>query len=128
MSYSAYIMFDFEKHEKQLEKEEQKRKARFAALCAQLEETLKDPNPFADTLVRQSDLLDKLLYTVMRNNLKRDKSNGGFSTSGLETALRIQKQCVETIKAQGALEYMQSINAPRQGPLPPPTKIVERNE
>ena len=64
----------------------------------------------------------------MRDTLRDDKENGHVSERTLDMALRIQKQCVDTVKAAGVLRYMESLGRPALAPLPHPPKIRERNE
>lgn len=90
-------------------------------VCADLMHTLSvqtDGPIDTDTLARQAKLLDDLLSAVMRRNLQGDLKRGHFSEYGLAMALRIQKQCVDTIKAASTIEYMKQIKA-MQTPTPP---------
>ncbi|MCB1532612.1 MAG: hypothetical protein KDJ35_07070 [Alphaproteobacteria bacterium] len=96
------------------------------ALCADLLETLSQSASGADDLLtRQAALLDQLLYAVMRKSLQTDLKRGYFDEAALLLALRIQKQCADTVKAGAAIDYMKHLGLP---PLPHPHKIEKRNE
>lgn len=103
--------------------QDEKDRAEIARLCADLEHLLINPSPEPDRLQRQAHLLDCYLYTVMRHNLHKDKQNGCLSETGIDLVLRIQKQCVDTMKAESAINYMRVL-APApihyMPPLPPP--------
>ncbi len=90
--------------------------AEIAALCADLAGALVKPDYGTDTLRRQAQLLDHLLYSVMAR-----KVDGG-GDAWIDLVLKIQKQCMDTIKAISAVDYMQAITAPR----PRPPQIPER--
>lgn len=114
-----------EQEQKRIEQERKtkRRQAEIAALCTDLEALLQNPAPGINPLERQSAVLDCLFYTVMRENLRRDKINGSINEDRLHSALRIQKQCADTLKAHAAIEYMDQIGLPRlpvktQPPLP----------
>ncbi len=126
--------------EKPDEKEKAKNRAEIAALSADLERILENPSQDHDRLDRQSDLLDCLLYTIMRHNLRQDKENGTFSEDALNMALRIQKQSMDTMKASATVNYMHCIASATTGvyparvyndpnrALPPPHENDERKE
>ncbi|MCF8496139.1 MAG: hypothetical protein K9G62_05655 [Alphaproteobacteria bacterium] len=80
---------EIEKYRAEQKEKREATKAEIAALTAGLERALADPSPHINPLERQADLLDCLLYAVMRRNLSEDKESGHFSTSGIELALRI---------------------------------------
>jgi hypothetical protein len=143
------MTFDYEEWKQKKQEEEQKEdaerkerreknRAEIAALATDLERILTNPSPHLSSLERQGDLLDCLLYTIMRRNLHTDKNNGYFDQDNVEFALRIQKQYVETVKAAGAIAYMQSIASYSTGiypplpfpavPPPPPHKHDEQTE
>jgi hypothetical protein len=118
---------DFEKLRAEHDALEEKNRAEIAALCADLERSLASPAPGTGALERQGDLLDRLFTAVMRHNLQNDKRNGYIDENRIGTALRIQKQCVDTLKAAGALDYMKTLALPRWPvPLPPPPQIREQ--
>jgi len=126
--------------DKRFPAEQDNDKAEIAALCADLERILESPSPHLSAMERQVDLLDCLLYSVMRRNLSKDKKNGSFNAESLEMALRIQKQCMDTMKASSTVEYMQCIASAAAGvypprvygetvhPLPPPPENEEQKE
>ncbi|GJL86115.1 MAG: hypothetical protein DHS20C02_18900 [Micavibrio sp.] len=111
---------------------DEKDRAEITALSTDLERILENPSPHLTSLERQGDLLDCLLYAVMRHNLNKDKENGTFSAQSLEMALRIQKQSMDTMKTSSTVEYMNCIASASTGvyparvyseraqPLPPP--------
>lgn len=103
------------------------RKAVMTDLCKDLKEQLDDPSPFAGALERQVCVLDRLLYAVMRASLRDDIEKGHFNDDNLVKALRIQKQCVDTVKAVSVIEYMKAIGHASHR-LPSPRKKYDRNE
>jgi hypothetical protein len=88
-------------------------------LTADLERILKNPSPHLSSLERQADLLDCLLTAVMRRNVDVARKNNYFREDDIGFALRIQKQCLETMKAAGTVAYMQSIASLTTGVYPP---------
>ena len=113
------MTLDIDKIRAERKEQEGKSRAEIAALTADLERVLSDPSPHINPLERQADLLDCLLYAVMRRNLSKDKESGNFSESGIALALRIQKQGMDTAKAAGALSYMNAIASLHAGVYPP---------
>ena len=104
--------------EREWQEKKDKNRAEIADLCTHLERVLTNPSPHINALERQADLLDCLLYAVMRRNLNHDKEYGSFDKDGLEMTLRIQKQCLDTLKASGTVSYMQAIASLNSGVYP----------
>ncbi len=125
-----------EERERKYEKKHLQRRAELAHLCEELDAALTNPTPDAPVLTRQSAILDKMLIAIMRNNLKKDIESASFNEDRLNMALRIQKQCMDTIKTCAAIEYMQFIAATSGNPplphaattTPLPLENGERNE
>lgn len=83
-------------------------------LTKTLEESLTDPHHNPDTLDTQSQILDQLFMTIMTQNIADRLENprpyrSDATMEWLAMALKIQKQCVETIKTKGAIDYMNSL-------------------
>jgi hypothetical protein len=107
-----------------------------AHLCLQLHAAMAAPEFTQDTLLRQTFLLDKILYMLadkFEESLKTSKRYTDYTA--LDYALRVQKQCTGTLKAHGAIDYMQ--NLIHITPLPrrsiaeagtPPSKTRDRTE
>lgn len=127
---------DWEKRDEERRRKNEQEKAELSALTADLNRILEDPNADMDTLERQVDLLDCLLYTTMRVHLRRAREKGQpLTEEQINLALRIQKQCADTTRINGALNYMNAISPipfrvvplPRLSPqddggVPPPPK------
>ncbi len=96
-----------------------KRQAEIATLCADLDRILTHPDPDTEKMDRQADLLDCMLYTVMRHGLHKNKESGTIDYDQIDMALRIQKQCMDTVKTASTIEYMQSITSISTGIYPP---------
>lgn len=100
-------------------------------LTDQLTQTLQSTQS-ADTLARQTQLLDQLFTTLMTTQIARrlDDTNNRYirevTMDWLAMTLKIQKQCMDTGKAAAAVEYMKNLNTINT--LPPPLKIEKRNE
>lgn len=109
----------------------EKTQARMSALCAGLERALEESG--RDPLARQADILDELFRAVLQSNLHFDKTRGCFKDEDLDTVLRIQKQCAETVRIDAASRYMRALTPPPlrviPAPAPPlPPSGGERNE
>lgn len=79
-----------------------------------LMESLASPASTHDRLSQQGALLHTLLCTIVKHQSEREISQACEMTyEWLELALRVQKQCIDTMKAGAAIDYMQSI-APRR--------------
>lgn len=127
-----------QKHEKEREERKQRDarekardRAELAELCTDLEDTLQNPDFDVPALERQGALLDCIVYTLLRRNLRRDKKNGTIDRDDLEHVMRIQKQCVDTLKASAAIDYMNTL-VPGQRIIrhihaPAPAKSDERS-
>lgn len=97
------------------------------AACEQLASALVNPAHGVNTLRRQADLLDTLLYNILTIFAgKIEQGDGNAGREWFELGLRIQKQCADTIKTAAAIEYMQSL-APRP-PLPLPRHSLNSND
>jgi len=100
-------------------------------LTDQLNETLQSTQN-ADTLARQTQLLDQLFTTLMTTQIAKrlDDTNNRYirevTMDWLAMTLKIQKQCMDTGKVAAAIDYMRTLNA--RSTLPPPLKIEKRNE
>ena len=103
------MTYDPEHERVERERRRKKYQAEIADVTADLERTLKNPDPDAPTLWRQGDLLDCLLYALMKDSLGNDRRMGRLCHDQITMALRIQKQCAETIKAATAIDYMTSL-------------------
>jgi hypothetical protein len=87
--------------------------------------TLANPASTHDRLHQQTALLHTLLCTIIKHQSEPEIARGCEVThEWLELALRVQKQCVDTLKASAAIDYMQSL-APR---TLPPTPLLENDE
>ena len=96
-------------------------------LCHDLAEALNRPDYGSAMLRRQAHLLDQLVYSVMNKHHEHVQTRGYFSDDLIELVLRIQKQCVETLKAVEAIDYMKSLSSARVlRPIPPPPESGER--
>lgn len=106
-----------------------------STLTAQLEESLRIPGQDPALLARQAELLDQLFATLLKDKVINNLENG-YSTATqdwLAFALRVQKQCVDTVKARGAIDYMQKLSAPRPmassaSALPHPRDIEKQTD
>ncbi|MGH1397895.1 MAG: hypothetical protein ACRBCT_01645 [Alphaproteobacteria bacterium] len=72
--------------------------AEMAEICKDLRYELETPNPIATSLERQTVILDRLLYAVMRRALKDNIENDAFNQDHLNKILRIQKQSADSYK------------------------------
>ena len=117
------MSMDIDKIRAERKEKREAERAEFAAYTADLERILTAPSPHINALERQADLLDCMLYAVMRHNLSRDKEGGAFSPDAIALALRIQKQGMDTAKAAGAVAYMQSIASLHSGVYPAPAAL-----
>ena len=101
----------FEDIERQREREKAVKRKRMAELCENLKQSLslsQSRMPY-DILHKQAELLDELFCALMKNNLRNDIENGYFSTSNMAHILHIQRQCMDTVKASEAIEYMKKL-------------------
>ncbi|GEM_PF-3106756 len=87
-----------------------------AALFEGFAEALLSPDYCSQMLRKQANLLDQMLYKMMERGMEATEERGVAAASWLPLALKIQKQCIDTAKAAGALEYMK---ATTPHPLPP---------
>jgi len=94
-------------------------------LCAQLADALTNPAFGSHMLRQQAQLLDRLLYSVMTRKTQADLACGHASDDWIRLVLQIQKQCMDTVKAIGAVEYMKAIT-PAMRALPPAPGTGER--
>jgi hypothetical protein len=122
------VVFDLEKERAEREEQDRKDREEITALTAELENILANPDMEIPALERQGDLLDCILYTLLRRNLRRDRKRGTIDFENLENAMRIQKQCVDTLKASAAIDYMDAVRSLSTGIYParlapPGTKI-----
>lgn len=64
-------------------------------------------------LERQAEILNMLFAAVIDKQICPDteefRRNSNITQSWLDLALRTQKQCLETLKARAAIDYMDSI-------------------
>ncbi len=104
-------------------------------LTTQLEELLTAPDQNLDTLTRQTQILDQLFTKLMTENIAQRVDNPRHynrddTMQWLEITLKIQKQCNDTVKTRGALEYMNTLNRNiHKAPLSPhPVKIEKQTE
>lgn len=106
----------------------QKRKALAAeieTLCGDLENIIAKKSQTPALLLRQAHILDRL-FLHMAGEAVESQINGGWGLqSDLTMALRLQEQCVDTIKARGAIQYMNALVVHNALPggvpaLPPP--------
>lgn len=114
-------MFDYddpemEKLRAQNRDKKQRGQRDITVLYSELESLLDHPAP-ATTLDRQADILDQIFTSLMRQNITRDKDNGYINQSALEFALKVQKQCNDTLKTRAAIDYMQNIVKSEAAPL-----------
>ncbi len=121
-------MFDDIDHDmEKLRAQERDRKQRsqelITALYTELESLLEHPAT-PDTLKQQADVLDAIFAAMMRRNVMRDKENGYIDPKNLEFALRIQKQCNDTLKTRAAIDYMQNIT--KGDASPHPLQLIEQ--
>lgn len=111
--------YDAEKERAAREEERRKDREEFAALCADLEHIIANPDFDIPMLDRQATILDCITYTLLRRNLRRDKKNACIDHDNLAYVLRVQKQCVDTLKAAAAIDYMDSVRCLSTGIYPP---------
>lgn len=86
-----------------------------------LREALTTPSAGGAALLRQAHLLDTMFLTVMRRYAGGDYDDhftGKPDDKALDLAMRVQKQCMDTLRAHSAISYMQAI-APGPSPLLP---------
>ena len=103
---------DAERRQAKREQQKQDAQKTIAALMAELEELLEQP-PNPDILEQQATTMDALMRAVLRANLKRDKESGYIDHDHIMTALKIQKQCMNTVKTKAAMDYMNALSPPR---------------
>ncbi|MGH1397881.1 MAG: hypothetical protein ACRBCT_01575 [Alphaproteobacteria bacterium] len=84
-------------------------KAEMAEICEHLKFELENPDIIATALERQTVIMDRLLYAVMRRALKDDIENGDFNKDHLNKILRIQKQSADSYKAVYTIKYLESL-------------------
>ncbi|MCB1783935.1 MAG: hypothetical protein KDI13_08050 [Alphaproteobacteria bacterium] len=69
-------------------------------------------------LQRQAEILNTLFTTILDKKICADSKDFGYytdTTQGwIEVALRIQKQCADTLKARAAIVYMNTIAPPKR--------------
>lgn len=109
--------FDIEKHNQDLEHAKQKAQNDITALYTALEALIERPQT-PDTLEEQAHILNEIFTIIMRRNIKRDKERGYIDQDHLDLALRIQKQCNDTLKTRAAIEYMHNITKGDAHPHP----------
>ncbi|MEM6781140.1 MAG: hypothetical protein AAF569_04700 [Pseudomonadota bacterium] len=100
-------------------------------LCDALEDALTTPMGIGDMLHRQAHILDTMMHLVVRDAMDsaRDKDRPmHFQERQINLAMRLQKQCVETMKATAAMEYMSAITPlPRRSPVHVTRQINKNN-
>jgi len=102
--------FDFEKRRLERAQRKQHAQSEISALCAELEMLLlSPPDGNTDILAKQATTLDAMLRAVMQRNINADKQSGKMDNDALSLALRIQKQCMDTLKTHAAIDYMQQM-------------------
>ncbi len=129
---------DDDKTRRERLKKQAKERAEISALTDYLKFILEDPSPCMPRLDRHSEILDQLLYAVMRRNLRQDRENGQFDKDSINLALRIQKQSMDALKASHAIDYMRTIGGTQEEshtyvplmnkPIPPPPENWERTD
>lgn len=98
-------------------------------LALSLDDAMHDPAYADRTLGRQAHLLDVMFFSVMKRYADGDyddEHTGAPDDKPLIFAMTVQKQCVDTLKALSAINYMKAIGLnssmlpPLPMPLPPP--------
>ena len=94
-------------------------------LCERLANSLYNSPSDHGVLDEQVQVLNSLFHATLAAHLDLDKKRYGYDTQQgwLDMALKIQKQCTETVRTQKAIEYMNgltTINANKM-PIPAPT-------
>ncbi len=76
-------------------------------LSTQLSKTMDRPQGEQAVLASQTQILDRLFTEIVNERVKSGMERYGYLSNStgewLHFALRIQKQCVETVKAKGAI-------------------------
>jgi hypothetical protein len=105
-------------------------------LSEQLADTMQNALNGPHALEAQAQLLNYMLCAVTKNHLRRDIEGGHFSPEWINLALRIQKQCIDTVKACATIQYMDMLSTGQHytnlrcltTPAPPPPDFYERTE
>ena len=87
-----------------------------STLTQNLSDSLTKPIDDQTLLLEQAILLNDLFKTVMHDKINTTidgNYNSDITQNWIHFSLRIQKQCTDTIKARSAIDYMQSLSAPR---------------
>lgn len=86
------------------------------ALADALTDTLQRPTPGhhdyeRETLHRQAELLNAFFATILKHQTEYEIECARSSTyEWIDLALRVQKQCTDTLKATSAIDYMKSLS------------------
>ncbi len=95
-----------------------------SVLTNRLEDLLTTPEYNPDTLTAQTEILHALFTEILTHRVATRINNSKYYTSPMEwmmLALRVQKQCADTAKAQSAIEYMKHLNTAPASPVPAPS-------
>lgn len=92
------------------------------------------PGHARGTLMRQSEVLDSIFNALIAANLKEaitarflgDGVDQAATARWLGHALQVQKQCMESLKAASAIDYMENISARSPAPPTPRSRYDER--
>jgi hypothetical protein len=85
-------------------------------LTAQLEQSLTDPTLDRDILDEQAQILNQLFATIMHDKVSKAFTGKHYyhdaTQQWLSQALRIQKQCTDTVKTKATINYMHALTRP----------------
>lgn len=81
--------------------------AEIANICARLFDSMTNVEYPQSTLLRQAHFLDTMLYKLIDSYV--EDNDRDYRAEKIILALRIQKQCMDTLKAHGVINYMRNL-------------------
>jgi hypothetical protein len=97
------------------------------SLCNDLDKILARRNQTPQMLLRQAHILDRLFVHFASEAVESITTHGDYYDSTLSRAMELQEQCVATIKARSAMQYMNALTQNQKAEpvlLPPPPENV----
>ena len=97
-------------------------------LCRDLADAMYQPVAGPDMLRRQAYLLDQIIYALMDKHVNARIESGAYLTDWLDMIMRVQRQCMDTVKTLEAADYMRALTTKRPPVIPPPRDHGKQKE